>query len=132
MRWRDWWRCCRKERSRRNFGWRPDPRWRRSAGGWRARPCGPTSRKCVAHHRTASDDSARRVGYPAGRFQELSGMKITIVGAGYVGLVTGVCLADFGHDVICVDKDHRRIEAMVGGDMPIYEPGLVELVAANT
>jgi len=58
-------------------------------------------------------------------------MKITIVGAGYVGLVTGVCLADFGHDVICVDKDQARIAALLRGEMPIYEPGLAELVAAN-
>ena len=59
-------------------------------------------------------------------------MKIAIVGAGYVGLVTGVCLADFGHDVVCIDKDQRKIDALNRGEVPIYEPGLAELVKANT
>ncbi|MBU1335687.1 MAG: UDP-glucose/GDP-mannose dehydrogenase family protein [Alphaproteobacteria bacterium] len=58
-------------------------------------------------------------------------MKIAIAGAGYVGLVTGVCLADFGHDVVCVDKDQSRIDALERGEIPIYEPGLAELVASN-
>jgi UDPglucose 6-dehydrogenase len=58
-------------------------------------------------------------------------MKIAIAGAGYVGLVTGVCLADFGHDVVCIDKDQRKIEALERGEVPIYEPGLAELVKAN-
>ena len=58
-------------------------------------------------------------------------MKVAIVGSGYVGLVTGVCLADFGHDVICIDKDQSKIDALERNEMPIYEPGLGELVAAN-
>jgi UDPglucose 6-dehydrogenase len=58
-------------------------------------------------------------------------MKIVIAGAGYVGLVTGVCLADFGHDVVCIDKDDDRIDALRRGEIPIYEPGLVELVRSN-
>ncbi|ODT78887.1 MAG: UDP-glucose 6-dehydrogenase [Pelagibacterium sp. SCN 64-44] len=58
-------------------------------------------------------------------------MKIAIVGSGYVGLVTGVCLADFGHDVVCVDKDEGRIEALRRGEVPIYEPGLGEILATN-
>ena len=58
-------------------------------------------------------------------------MKIAVVGSGYVGLVTGVCLADFGHEVICIDKDQAKIEALKGGVIPIYEPGLDELVKAN-
>lgn len=58
-------------------------------------------------------------------------MKIAIVGAGYVGLVTGVCLADFGHDVVCVDKDQRKVDALERGEIPIYEPGLNELVKSN-
>src|SRR6185312_3458962 len=58
-------------------------------------------------------------------------MKIAIVGAGYVGLVTGVCLADFGHDVVCIDKDQRKIDALHQGEIPIYEPGLSELVKTN-
>lgn len=58
-------------------------------------------------------------------------MKIAIVGSGYVGLVTGVCLADFGHDVMCIDTDERKIDALKLGEIPIYEPGLSELVKAN-
>ena len=58
-------------------------------------------------------------------------MKIAVVGSGYVGLVTGVCLADFGHDVICIDKDQGKIAALEQGIVPIYEPGLSELVNAN-
>jgi len=58
-------------------------------------------------------------------------MKITMIGSGYVGLVSGVCFADFGHDVVCVDKDEGKIEALRKGVMPIYEPGLEQLVAEN-
>lgn len=58
-------------------------------------------------------------------------MKIAIVGAGYVGLVTGACLADFGHDVVCIDQDSDRIAALGRGELPIYEPGLSELVRSN-
>jgi UDPglucose 6-dehydrogenase len=58
-------------------------------------------------------------------------MKITMIGSGYVGLVSGACFADFGHDVICVDKDERKISALLKGQMPIYEPGLDALVLSN-
>ncbi|MGV3510902.1 MAG: UDP-glucose dehydrogenase family protein [Novosphingobium sp.] len=58
-------------------------------------------------------------------------MKIAMVGSGYVGLVSGACFADFGHDVVCIDKDESKIERLRSGVMPIYEPGLAELVAAN-
>ncbi|NJC32834.1 UDPglucose 6-dehydrogenase [Sphingomonas jejuensis] len=58
-------------------------------------------------------------------------MKIAMIGSGYVGLVSGVCLADFGHRVVCVDKDASKIEALRAGRMPIYEPGLDTLVATN-
>ncbi|MBA4087839.1 MAG: UDP-glucose 6-dehydrogenase [Novosphingobium sp.] len=58
-------------------------------------------------------------------------MKIAMVGSGYVGLVSGACFADFGHDVVCIDKDASKIERLRAGVMPIYEPGLAELVAAN-
>ena len=54
-----------------------------------------------------------------------------MIGTGYVGLVSGACFADFGHHVICVDKDADKIAALQRGEMPIYEPGLDELVAAN-
>ncbi|WP_375286190.1 UDP-glucose dehydrogenase family protein [Sphingomonas sp.] len=58
-------------------------------------------------------------------------MRITMIGSGYVGLVSGACFADFGHDVTCVDKDASKIEALRAGRMPIYEPGLDQLVAGN-
>jgi UDPglucose 6-dehydrogenase len=58
-------------------------------------------------------------------------MKIAMIGAGYVGLVSGACFADFGHDVVCVDLDTDRIARLVAGIMPIFEPGLADLVAAN-
>ena len=58
-------------------------------------------------------------------------MRVVMVGTGYVGLVSGVCFADFGHDVICVDKDPKKIETLNSGGIPIYEPGLDALVAKN-
>jgi len=58
-------------------------------------------------------------------------MKITMIGAGYVGLVSGACFSDFGHSVVCVDKDPAKIDALEAGRMPIYEPGLDALVATN-
>jgi len=58
-------------------------------------------------------------------------MHIAMVGSGYVGLVSGACFADFGHKVCCIDKDVGRIEALNNGKMPIYEPGLAELVMNN-
>jgi UDPglucose 6-dehydrogenase len=58
-------------------------------------------------------------------------MRVTMMGAGYVGLVSGACFADFGHTVTCVDKDPGKIERLEQGVMPIFEPGLAELVASN-
>ena len=58
-------------------------------------------------------------------------MKITVIGAGYVGLVSGACFADFGHDVTCVDVSQEKIDALRAGRMPIFEPGLAELVKSN-
>ncbi|NQZ48308.1 MAG: UDP-glucose/GDP-mannose dehydrogenase family protein [Erythrobacter sp.] len=58
-------------------------------------------------------------------------MKIAMVGSGYVGLVSGACFADFGHDVVCIDKDQDKIDRLHDGVMPIYEPGLDALVANN-
>ena len=58
-------------------------------------------------------------------------MKIAMVGSGYVGLVSGACFADFGHDVVCIDKDQGKIDRLRDGVMPIYEPGLDALVESN-
>jgi UDPglucose 6-dehydrogenase len=58
-------------------------------------------------------------------------MRVTVIGAGYVGLVSGACFADFGHHVTCIDKDPARIAALDRGEIPIFEPGLAELVEAN-
>ena len=58
-------------------------------------------------------------------------MKIAVVGTGYVGLVTGTCLADYGNDVICVDVIQEKIEKLKKGIIPIYEPGLEGMVLEN-
>ncbi len=58
-------------------------------------------------------------------------MKIAMIGTGYVGLVSGVCFSDFGHEVVCVDKDPRKLEMLDRGEVPIYEPGLDDLMAKN-
>src|SRR5688572_30416520 len=58
-------------------------------------------------------------------------MKLTIIGTGYVGLVTGTCFAEGGHQVICVDKDAEKVKLLQAGGMPIYEPGLEDLVKRN-
>src|SRR5579863_8211720 len=58
-------------------------------------------------------------------------MHVSMIGAGYVGLVSGACFADFGHDVTCIDKDAGKIAALNRGEIPIFEPGLADLVEAN-
>src|ERR1700736_135947 len=58
-------------------------------------------------------------------------MDIAIIGSGYVGLVTGACFADVGHTVICVDNDARKIETLQAGRVPIFEPGLEEIIHRN-
>ncbi len=58
-------------------------------------------------------------------------MRVAMIGTGYVGLVSGACFADFGHDVVCVDKDNAKIAALKRGEIPIFEPGLSDLVASN-
>lgn len=58
-------------------------------------------------------------------------MHVAVVGAGYVGLVSGACFSEFGHDVVCVDKDAGKIERLRGGEIPIFEPGLEDLATRN-
>jgi len=58
-------------------------------------------------------------------------MDIAVVGTGYVGLVSGACLADWGHNVTCIDKDAGRIAALRRGSVPFYEPGLARLLKTN-
>ncbi len=58
-------------------------------------------------------------------------MNITIIGTGYVGLVTGACLADLGNHVFCLDVDHAKIDLLNSGGVPIYEPGLKEVIERN-
>ena len=58
-------------------------------------------------------------------------MRIAMIGTGYVGLVSGVCFSDFGHIVTCIDSDSEKITALKSGEIPIYEPGLDQLVKDN-
>ena len=58
-------------------------------------------------------------------------MRVAMIGTGYVGLVSGACIADFGHQVTCIDKDGTKISALVAGEIPIYEPGLGDIVRSN-
>lgn len=65
-------------------------------------------------------------------FKGIVRMKVTVIGTGYVGLVSGVCLAEVGNDVLCIDSDAVKIEMLQAGRVPIYEPGLAPMVEANT
>ena len=58
-------------------------------------------------------------------------MRVAMIGSGYVGLVSGACFADFGHTVVCIDKDPSKIERLNRAEIPIFEPGLDDLVATN-
>ena len=58
-------------------------------------------------------------------------MRIAMIGTGYVGLVSGACLSEFGHEVVCIDKDAAKVETLRAGGIPIFEPGLEDVVAAN-
>jgi UDPglucose 6-dehydrogenase len=71
------------------------------------------------------------VGRPNSLCEEDNAMHVAMIGTGYVGLVSGACLSEFGHDVVCVDKEAAKIDALKAGRIPIFEPGLDEVVAAN-
>ena len=58
-------------------------------------------------------------------------MKIAMVGSGYVGLVSGACFADFGHDVVCIDKDPAKIARLNAGEMPIFEPAMSRILSCS-
>ena len=58
-------------------------------------------------------------------------MKVCMIGTGYVGLVSGTCFAEIGHDVVCVDNDKKKIDILKKGGIPIYEPGLEEMIARS-
>ena len=58
-------------------------------------------------------------------------MRVAMIGTGYVGLVSGTCFSEFGHSVVCVDKNPERINSLLRGESPIFEPGLEDLVARN-
>src|SRR5258707_7168090 len=58
-------------------------------------------------------------------------MRVAMIGTGYVGLVSGACIADFGHQVTCVDKDSTKISTLNAGEIPIFEPGLGDIVRSN-
>ena len=58
-------------------------------------------------------------------------MNVTIIGSGYVGLVSGACLSDVGNNVVCMDSDKNKIEFLKSGGVPIYEPGLEELIKSK-
>src|SRR5262249_15853591 len=106
-----------------------------------ARPAAGPARRCAGHlRRSGQGDPPSRIraegpdrGGPAplrGLVSEAR-MNICMVGTGYVGLLTGTGLADFGMDVVCGDMDEGKIRSLQAGKVPIYEPGLEELVAKN-
>src|SRR5438445_593713 len=77
----------------------------------------------------AKTRSQNRLG--VNHYRQVCEMRIAMIGTGYVGLVSGACFADFGHQVTCVDKDIKKIDALKRGEIPIFEPGLQDLVRSN-
>src|SRR6516162_7738236 len=87
--------------------------------GTHARAAEETDRPAAAARRYRGGDQVR------------SGMRVAMIGTGYVGLVSGACIADFGHQVTCVDQDSTKISALNAGEIPIFEPGLADVVRSN-
>src|SRR6202521_5195472 len=99
------------------------------AAAWRGRTWAATARIASAIGPLVSPAGGRAGAIDANCRENV--MRVAMIGTGYVGLVSGACFADFGHTVICVDKDATRIARLCKGDMPIFEPGLTRLVAAQ-
>src|SRR5262249_7057215 len=96
--------------------------------GARLRICGPVDAAIVAAVMQGLTDCWETWRFPrSGVFS----MRISTNGTGYVGLVSGACIADFGHEVTCFDKDGTKISALNSGEIPIYEPGLKDIVQSN-
>jgi pyruvate/2-oxoglutarate dehydrogenase complex dihydrolipoamide dehydrogenase (E3) component len=85
----------------------------------------------TSHKNYTNSSRQRNLEYPKLSSLQEKLMKISIVGAGYVGLVTGGCLAELGHQVICIDNDADKVATLNAAGLPIYEPGLQELMARN-
>src|SRR5262249_18407834 len=96
--------------------------------GARLRICGPVDAPIVAAVMQALTDCGKRW---RSRISGVLSMRIAMIGTGYVGLVLGGCIAGFGHEVTCVDKDGTKICALNSGEIPIYEPGLKDIVQSN-
>src|SRR5262249_722563 len=96
-----------------------------------AAPCATAGRERYHFAVAACRRPVRRNRYCCGRPRGAKMMHVAMIGPGYVGLVSGACIADFGHQVACVDKDDTKIAALNAGEIPIYEPGLGELVRTN-
>src|SRR5262249_35707279 len=96
---------------------------------WR-RPCATSWRRGAARGLGAFRPQRNRDYFTT--LEEIETMKIAVIGTGYVGLVTGTCFADCGNDVACIDKDQAKIALLQGGGIPIYEPGLEEMVQRNS